>query len=347
MVILLHYSLNYEFNAVYLFWFLEAGCPIFFVASGFGIMCLINGKFEGRIDRSNISGFYLSRYKALAPAWYTAILIVFAANTILIQATGTTLPFGTNRSLLSIICNFLFLNGLLPFCNNDVMLGGWYIGTTAILYALTPAIHRMISRAKNRYVFAAVSSVLGIVIWLIWYFAFRDSFNDPNFGYYCFLVHYPEYILGILLYYDFKQKRLSDTKIRRCLPLSIISLIIAIVLFFDLPMFWHSIPSAWMTGFAAYFALYYMLSNEKDKKPGRIASMLINTGKNSYCIFLLHGFFAFPFVSLSLSLLGKAGVPSIVSFFLLIPATLLLSYLAGYVFRALIIKITGFIFRNK
>jgi len=337
MVIMLHYSLNYEINTLYLLWFLEMGCPIFFVASGFGIMCLINSKYEGKIERSNIVSFYLSRFKALAPAWYTTIILVYIANTVSLKLTGSTLPFGTNRDGLSILCNALFIHGLLPFCNNDVVLGGWYIGTTAVLYVLTPAIHRIICKVRNRRVFAAISSFLVIGIWCIWYYLFRDAFTDSGFGYYIFLIHYPEYLLGILLYYDFKES--PDTVQIRWYPaLSIIFLIIAIALYINLPLFWHSIPVAWMTGLSTYFGLYYMLITEKDKKPGHLSSLMEGFGRNSYCIFLLHGFFVFPFTNWALSVLNKISTPVIISFFILIPLILSLSYYAGCLFNKLIRK---------
>lgn len=147
MVILVHYQQS--FGICKWFHYFQMGCPMFFVASGFGIMSLINRKFGGEINAKNVKEFYLSRFKALAPGWYIAIVIVFLANTIAILTFGSTLNFGTNRSPISIICNLLFLQGLLPFCNNDVMPGGWYIGTTVILYTLTPLILAALKKAKN------------------------------------------------------------------------------------------------------------------------------------------------------------------------------------------------------
>ncbi len=254
------------------------------------------------------------------------------------------LTFGTNRGALSIICNLLFLNGLLPFCNNSVMPGGWYIGTTAILYAITPVVLKLINKENKLKVFFLVSSILGMAVWVILFLLFRDTFIEKDFGYFLFIVHYPEYLLGIILYYNFTQKSLSKAQIPRFVLLSIVSLIIAIILFY-IPLQWMSIPSAWMTGLATYFALYILLCKEKDIEQKRITKPLINWGRNSYYIFLLHSFFVWPFVHVALSILNKLGVQIIVSFFALLPITLCLAYFAGFIFRVLIVKVTKKIFK--
>lgn len=149
MVILVHYGQNYSIGIAKACQYLQMGCPMFYVASGFGIMCLINKRYKGALNKDNIGQFYFSRFKALAPGWYIAFVVIFLVYTILLYFTGKTLSFGTNRGLPSIICNLLFLNGLLPFCNNNVMPGGWYIGTTVILYVLTPLILKGLIRTRN------------------------------------------------------------------------------------------------------------------------------------------------------------------------------------------------------
>lgn len=106
MVILVHYAQNYQIGIAKAFKYLQMGCPVFFVASGFGIMCLINSKFGGALNRKNIAGFYYSRFKALAPGWYITIILLFIVNSIVIFLSGSTLELGTNRGILSIICNF-------------------------------------------------------------------------------------------------------------------------------------------------------------------------------------------------------------------------------------------------
>ncbi|MCR5742981.1 MAG: acyltransferase [Lachnospiraceae bacterium] len=346
MVILTHYGQNYSIGIARVCNYLRMGCPIFFVTSGFAIMCLINSRYKGTLNSKNVGQFYYSRFKALAPGWYIAIILIFLVNTILLFFTRNTLQFGKNRGLISIFCNLLFLNGILPFCNNNVVPGGWYIGTTAILYLLTPIIQKRLNKSKNRKMFFIFSSFVGMVLWAILYLVFRDGFTNNGFGYYFFLIHYPEYLLGILLYYDISSHFLQRKHINMFLLYAIVSLLSAIVLFYS-DISWRLIPSAWMTAIATYFIMYTMISTEKHNKGNIISKVLEGFGKNSFFIFLLHAFFAWPFVRISLMILGDFGLSQTVSFFVLIPVTLFLSYIAGLFLRVIVKKVTLVIFQRK
>lgn len=335
MVILVHYQQS--FGICKWFHYFQMGCPMFFVASGFGIMSLINRKFDGEINTKNVKEFYLSRFKALAPGWYIAIVIVFLANTIAVLTFGSTLNFGTNRSPLSIICNLLFLQGLLPFCNNNVMPGGWYIGTTVILYALTPLILAALKKTKNRIVFFVSSSFLGMLIWLVFALTINGWF-EGGFGYFFFTVHYPEYLLGILLFCFLSEKKLKEKQIKLFLPLGIISFAIAYVLFYA-PISFAGYPSAWMTALGTFFVLYFLIFRETTEKScSWFEKVLIGFGRNSYCIYLLHGFFAWTFIQILGKVFNKLGLDIHTYFWLfaLIPVVLVLSYFSGMIFSKII-----------
>jgi peptidoglycan/LPS O-acetylase OafA/YrhL len=124
MVILVHYNQMFYSANILLSKFGQMGCQIFFVASGFGSAISffkISKSCENK--KEAWKKFYLSRIKAIGPAWWGMILIVFLVNTLSLKTTGKSLAFGTNRGAVSILLNVLFLNGLFPFCNNNVMPG--------------------------------------------------------------------------------------------------------------------------------------------------------------------------------------------------------------------------------
>ena len=345
MVIMVHYEQS--FHLCKWFHYLQMGCPIFFAASGFGICGLINKKFGGSLDSQSIKQFYFSRYKALAPAWYLAFLVFFTVNTLLLYTYGKTLQFGNNRDLLSIVCNIFFLNGLLPFCNNNVIPGGCYIGATVILYALTPMILAAIRKFKNRKLFFAVSSCAGMLVWTILFRIFKNDFSKDGFSYFIFLVHYPNYLLGIMLYLDLSESMLTTEQIKRCLPLGLMAYAVAVVLFYS-PIPYGNMFSAWMTALATYLVLYYLLSNEKNYKPSLITKVLSAFGRNSYCIYLLHVFCVWTFVPLLGDVLGRIDINfyTIPWFIIMIPVVLALSYLTGYLFRIIVRNVTKLLFKN-
>lgn len=238
------------------------------------------------------------------------------------------------------------MNGLFPFCNNNVMPGGWYIGTTVILYVLTPLIFNPLKRAKSRKKFLFISSMIGMLIWVALYIIFRSNFTYNGFSYFFFLVHYPEYLLGMILYYDISNKVSDRKQIKKYLFTGLACFVIAIAFFYtNFPQ--HHIFSAWMTAFATYLVLYYMLFNEINSGQSYFPKLICNFGRNSYCIYLLHIFFAWPFVNMSLKLLDKINVPQVISFFALIPFSLLFSYLTGYILKVIVKKVNIMFWDNK
>lgn len=160
MVIMVH--LEQSFDLCKWFYYFQQGCPIFFVCSGFGIATLICRRYPLlNSDKIELKRYYFSRFKALAPGWYLAMIFIFGINSIMLLFTGRTLSFGSNRNPMAILINIAFLHGLVPSCNNNVMPGGWYIGTTAILYSITPLILSMMNKSKSRKFFFLISSAVG------------------------------------------------------------------------------------------------------------------------------------------------------------------------------------------
>ncbi len=323
-VILVHYGQNFNVGVARAFDFLSMGCAMFFVASGFSMMCFINNKFNNELNKSNIKKFYILRFKSLAPGWYSIIAIIFLVNTVLLLLRGRMLTFGTNRSFLAIIGNILFLNGLLPFCNNNVVPGGWYIGATAILYLLTPLILKMIN--KNRYLFFGISSMAAIVIYTILLRIFPNLFGD-GFKYTFFLIYYPEYLLGIILYFNFNS--ISAVKAKIYEILSAIILVSAVFIYYIGGSLVISILSSWLVSLSTYLFLYFALSVEQKKEFKKFTKIFEKYGKNSYYIYLSHAFIVWPFVRMCLSLSRKIGITENFIFYILIPLIIFLSYVLG------------------
>ena len=344
MIIMVHYEQN--FDLCKWFHYFRMGCPMFFVCSGFGIMCLISRKFSGVIkSKVSLRSFYFSRFKALAPGWYLVIIFSFIVDTTMIYFTGSTLSFGTNREPLAILLNVLFLHGFFPFCNNSVMPGGWYIGTTAVLYAITPLVLILMSKIKNKRIYFVLSSVIGMIFFTILYLVFKDEFISNGFAYFFFTVHYPDYLLGIMLYYDLKENILNELQIKICLPIGVVIFAIAYALSYC-DISFSSIPSAWATALGTYLVLYYFISNESEYPKTKVGTVLASYGKNSYGIFLLHTFWAWQFISYTEKIANHFGfsIYNIPCFIVMIPIVLIGAYYTGIVFNKIIKRVTIMVF---
>lgn len=339
MVILVHYEQS--FGLCHWFWYLQMGCAIFFLCSGFSIMSLINKKFNGVIDKTNIKAFYFSRIKALAPGWYFAIAIIFVINTVLIGISKNPLPFGTNRDVISIICNLLFLNGFLPFCNNNVVPGGWYIGTTVILYMLTPFILWLLKKTRHRGLFFVISSMIDMAIWFVLANTLQEFWGmGDGYTYFVFFVHYPSFLLGMLLYESVLRKEQSRKVAIRFLILGVFTLVIAVFFFYagyyGISLPYGNILSSWATALYAYLFLKYLICKEKqsEEKSNFCSRFVCDFGQKSYGIFLLHAFYVWPFIKMveqGFNYIGKSII-NIWGFLTMIPIVIVFCYLTGIAF---------------
>lgn len=327
MVILVHYEQS--FHLCKGFSYLQMGCPIFFLCSGFGIMNWWE-RYEN-VNRENCMAFYKSRIKSLWPAWTFTILIIYLCNSFTLKFLGKTISFGRNRSPIAIICNLLFMNGLLPFCNNNVVAGGWYIGTTVILYIISPlVVYKM--RNKNRYIFATISCISGMLVWLILFCNWKE-FSNEWFSNFYFLVHYPEYLLGVILFQNVKRNKF---KICRNYIRGVLGFIL---IFFSVLLFYtdfggNYILSAWSISIGTYFLISIGLIKKSSYKKMKW-KLLILFGKKSYYLYLVHAFVVWTFMGGIIRIFKhwSINVVSPLCMILFIPIVLTITYILGIGFE--------------
>lgn len=229
MVILVHYNQQFS-NGVKLFEYFQMGCPIFFVISGFSIALLISRKFEDIENRDTRKRFYLSRLKAIAPAWYLTFIVIYLINLITYLLKNNVIDLVVFKDPLAVIGNLFFLNGIIPSANYSFMPGGWFIGTLVILYLLTPFVIDLMNKKNTRMIFIITSSI-SIMLLVVIKLLFNQTFIHNGFGYFLFLNHYPSYCLGIMLFYELKNKLLNEKERKVNTIISIIAYLIAILVF--------------------------------------------------------------------------------------------------------------------
>lgn len=351
MIILVHYNQNY-LEGVRLLSFFQMGCPLFFVASGFGIAYLINGKYINDNKTYDVKNFYLSRLKAIVPGWYVAIIFFQIINIICNNVFKIDQGFYISNNISDIICNLLLINGFVPSANNSVLVGGWYIGALIILYLISPLIVFEFNKyiEKRKILFAEIC-IISIALFGIYIYLSNIIMGSDGLGYFCFLNHLPSYCLGMLLYYEFSSNRLSNKRILVYSLLGIASMIFAIVVFF-INITGHSIISLWLTSISAYFILYSALSYEVSKGINTKIKALSLFGRNSYYIYLFHSLAAYTFSSLIINMLAKHGLVINNTYFIVIALfVILISYFIGVLFKLLVYYIDlafkSFILSNK
>ncbi|TWJ00797.1 peptidoglycan/LPS O-acetylase OafA/YrhL [Mucilaginibacter frigoritolerans] len=125
----------------------KCGVQLFFVMSAF-TLCYTGSKLT--LWSKSLAGFYIKRLFRIAPMYYIAIIAYYYLSSITSNNIGIWHPGNIeDYTKKNILCNILFLNGLYPAANNNIVPGGWSIGCEMLFYVFFPFILNLtkISRA--------------------------------------------------------------------------------------------------------------------------------------------------------------------------------------------------------
>jgi peptidoglycan/LPS O-acetylase OafA/YrhL len=181
----------------------QMGVQLFFIASAFTLCYSLD---FGNSKNEPLRNFYIRRFFRIAPGYYAGIIIYFTIN-VLFQLINHPNLWSVNYSPVNISANFLFLNGIYPPANNNVVPGGWSIGTEMLFYVIFPFMFRAfkILQAKNKYAFVVlpiISLLFSVIVQFILYKTIIKSkyFGNNSFFYYSILNQLPVFCVGISMY---------------------------------------------------------------------------------------------------------------------------------------------------
>lgn len=129
------------------------GCQLFFVISGFLAVKSwerLLAKYENSTEknRTTYKTFLKKRYLSIAPIYILFILFYQIISYYI--ATFNVEPFyKISHNPLSILANIFLLNGLDYQAFNNIVPGGWFIGTIFLFYLLFPLIYKLYRYIKT------------------------------------------------------------------------------------------------------------------------------------------------------------------------------------------------------
>lgn len=103
-------------------------------------------------------------------------------------------------------------------------------------------------------------------IWMVLKMKIID-FSYEGFSGFSFLVRYPEYVLGMLLYYKVREQKKDG--VRKYLFIGLI-LFVFVVITEYINLLIHEILSGWLTSLSTYFIIYYLIHIENYTDFGTI-----------------------------------------------------------------------------
>lgn len=122
------------------------GCQIFFILSAYMLCCTYLRK------KPSYKSFIKHRFARLASGYWVAItLYIF-----LVGLSFLVLDYNYFKKVYitppNIIINALLLNGLTPTnANNNLVLGGWFVGTLFLFYIIFPLLFRLYFKTDNKF----------------------------------------------------------------------------------------------------------------------------------------------------------------------------------------------------
>ncbi|MCI8356561.1 MAG: acyltransferase [Lachnospiraceae bacterium] len=311
----------------------QMGCQLFFVISGMTSMMSLERLADGEhICRK----FYKKRLMAVIPGWYISIFLIYILNTISLALFGTNIGFAVNREPLSVLCNLLLLQGLLPFCNNNVAGGGWFLGTLAVFYLAAPFCYRFMAKRRQNFVkyipwfaeTAAIVCITGL------YVLTREKYgyavlNNNGFVYFSFVNQMGCFLLGASLYFEKEPESITADKILSVLD----ALLLLIVFFSEWKLAFVTAPFIMgLLGCHLLKCLRFMEKRNEDSfGKSRIMKILKAYGRSSYYIYLMHGLFVWSMPIAVQNLLHMRGwqVNGTLLYLCLIVPIFILSYYAA------------------
>lgn len=183
----------------------QMGVQLFFVASAY-TLCLtfLRRKSEPR----HVVSFFIRRFFRIAPLYYVAIALYFVVNLLkrLRLDTGDlTYPY----SAFNIFSNVIFIHGFVPSANNNIVPGGWSIGTEMAFYLCFPILFAWFARLneKNPKLLLGVTLLslgLNVAIQMIMAFSFGHVIENNTFLYFNFVNQLPVFFLGMTVFFFHK-----------------------------------------------------------------------------------------------------------------------------------------------
>ena len=292
----------------------QFGVQLFFVVSA--ITLCISASRRNDEGNANIK-YFIRRFFRIAPLYYFGIIWYF-----LFLSAKSTLETGMLQNadgynLKNMLANFFFVHGFYPPANNNIVPGGWSIGTEMAFYVCFPLLFLLFKKINER---GVLQMLVVIVIMIYGYYVFEDHYlkwagniiTINDFIYYNLINQIPVFMLGILAYF------LTINRVFEKIPTIVNVLFLGAFAALTVTL-WHGYlypvhpinlsPSRFMfipfTAGLAFVFLYDIFAKHKFLN----LPILRRIGQVSYSMYLLHFMFAWYAADYLNRWLGSTGRP--------------------------------------
>lgn len=261
------------------------GVQLFFIASAY-TLCLSASRRKN--ERHPLIKFGIRRYFRIAPAYYLGILLYFFISLIESQSTHGIFIIPEKYNAINIISNLTFVHGFFPPANNNIVPGGWSIGTEMAFYALFPALFYIADKKLKTPRDIGVFIFAGILCSQFVLFALKSNgytVCKNNFLYFNLINQLPVFLIGIG-YYVLKNKLKWDWSWKLSACCFLFFTLISLTAWYSKVSYLFSIIPV-LSGISFIFLIEIFHRFSFLNHP-----LLIRIGQVSYSMYLFHFIFA-------------------------------------------------------
>jgi peptidoglycan/LPS O-acetylase OafA/YrhL len=180
----------------------QIGVQLFFVASAY-TLCFSQTK---RVqEKYQLRSFFMRRFFRIAPLYYFAIIWYFLTDPFNNILKIINVP--PHYDFVNVLANVFFLHGFVPFANNNVVPGGWSIGTEMAFYGLFPMLFSLFSWAHKKwgmlplYGLIVASVLLNLTVQTLIGRLFSDELVYDPFIYRNLINQLPVFFIGMSIFF--------------------------------------------------------------------------------------------------------------------------------------------------
>jgi peptidoglycan/LPS O-acetylase OafA/YrhL len=281
----------------------QMGVQLFFVASAY-TLCF--SRIKRAEEKQPLRSFWIRRFFRIAPLYYVAIIAYFLAESNMHILALIKLPYSL-YNFETIAANILFIHGFVLSANNNIVPGGWSIGTEMAFYLLFPFLFSLCDRACKQYGIISlyglvgISMLLNIAIQLALQYFFAISLHDNSFIYYNLINQLPVFLLGMTIFFHHHYQ----IPIQLPMPLQIaIFIVVTIAGMILLPSKQYWLVATFLPVIAGS-SFVFLLNIFRELKYSN--TFLTEIGRVSYSMYIFHFMFAWYLVP-GIGLTLKKGI---------------------------------------
>lgn len=253
----------------------QLGCQFFFFFTGYLM-------FFSKTEKKPYFKYMGDKIKGIIIPWYIMIFL-YVVIMLLVDLMNMECSYETNTNWIAIIVNCLFLNGIIPFANNNVVLGGWYIGTLVIIWAIFPLISWFYKKLGIKILYIGIFSCVFIMV-LMGILLGQSYIARNGFMYFSFVNQLPCVLYGMI--YACNEKKGGHSVKSDVLRLCLLIPSLFVLFYMDIPFNAVIYPVVMCKIVGIIWRITKSFYREDNK--GAIAKYLVSSGRNSLYLYLTH-----------------------------------------------------------